>query len=323
MKNIFNIVFVCGIIGMAILLVLLIYPDIKRYIDISAKKKELIKSTKDTIKQNSIDGNKQKSFIISRARDTLAPVVQKLSGARSGRPLRKSEEKVYAEISAMLYSANINMSAYTFQFIRNVSTVIGILIALFIALNVPLIAKSLQFKALIIVLGMATPYLGFKYWLKAKIKKRQEAVIHQLPDALDLLYISVDAGMHFNQAMEYTSQAMTGPFAEELSVASQEMSVGATREKALKELAERTKNDDVSGFVSAVLQATENGWPLATTLKVQSDSVREARKANAEQRAAKASIKMLLPMVSLIFPALFIVLLAPAMMNIMSSGVLG
>jgi tight adherence protein C len=161
--------------------------------------------------------------------------------------------------------------------------------------------------------------LGFfipDYALTLKGRSRRERIQADLPDALDLLAVSVEAGLGFDGAVAKLSEHMEGPLAEEFGLTLSEMRIGESRQEALKRLAERVDAPELSAFVRAIIQADTLGTTLGRILRVQAADSRLRRQAAAEERAMKAPIKMLFPTVLFIFPAMFLVILGPAILNI-------
>jgi tight adherence protein C len=161
--------------------------------------------------------------------------------------------------------------------------------------------------------------LGFfipDYALTLKARGRRERIQADLPDALDLLAVSVEAGLGFDGAVAKLSEHMEGPLAEEFGLTLSEMRIGESRQEALKRLADRVDAPELSAFVRAIIQADTLGTTLGRILRVQAADSRLRRQAAAEERAMKAPIKMLFPTVLFIFPAMFLVILGPAILNI-------
>jgi tight adherence protein C len=148
-------------------------------------------------------------------------------------------------------------------------------------------------------------------------RKRREEIRAQLPDALDLLAVSVEAGLGFDGAVAKLTEHMDGPLAEEFSLTLGEMRIGESRHDALKKLAARSAAQEVASFCRAIIQADQLGISLGRLLRVQATDARLKRQAAAEEKAMKSPIKMLFPTVIFIFPAMFIVILGPAMLNLM------
>ena len=145
---------------------------------------------------------------------------------------------------------------------------------------------------------------------------RQKQAARQLPDVLDLLVISIEAGLGFEQALDRTITAVPGALSDEFSRLLGEVRAGASRAAALRDLADRLDVDDVRRFVLAVLQADKFGVSIGRMLRNQADEVRVLRRQKAQERAQKAPVKMLVPMVFCIFPSIFVVILGPAALNI-------
>ena len=172
----------------------------------------------------------------------------------------------------------------------------------------------------VMLFALALGGLGFlapDFAVSAKARNRKEKIKAQLPDALDLLAVSVEAGMGFDGAVSKLTEHMDGPVAEEFGLTLSEIKIGEGRQDALKKLAERTGTPEVSAFVRAIIQADQLGISLGRILRVQAADTRLRRQAAAEERAMKAPIKMLFPTVLFIFPAMFLVILGPAFLNLL------
>jgi len=165
------------------------------------------------------------------------------------------------------------------------------------------------------VLGFMMPNI----WLDRKRKARRKEVMLSLPDAIDLLTISVESGLGFDPALQRVAEkwdnALTREFARVLS----EMRIGKTKREALREMSVRCDEDGLTTFVSSVIQADTLGVPITQVLRIQSEAMRVRRRQRAEEMAQKAPLKMLFPMVFLIFPALYVVILGPAIPQMMKA----
>ena len=162
------------------------------------------------------------------------------------------------------------------------------------------------------VAGYALP----QFVLSRKVRKRQEQVLLNLPYSIDILSISVEAGMGFDAAVGYTMRKIKGPLAEEFSKTLNEIRLGKPRLEALDDLGNRTGVDDLKTFITAVVHASRLGGSITNTLRIQADSIRVRRRQRAQEQAMKAPIKIVFPLVFFIFPALFIVLLGPALVSV-------
>jgi tight adherence protein C len=159
-------------------------------------------------------------------------------------------------------------------------------------------------------------FFGPDYALTLKARSRKEKVKADLPDALDLLAVSVEAGLGFDASLAKLNENMEGPLAQEFGLTLSEMRIGESRSEALKRLSERVDAPELSAFTRAIIQADQLGTSLGRILRVQATDARLRRQAAAEERAMKAPIKMLFPTVLFIFPAMFLVILGPAILNV-------
>jgi tight adherence protein C len=169
------------------------------------------------------------------------------------------------------------------------------------------------------LVGLGIGYIIPEFWLSGKVKKRQKAILLQIPDALDLLTISVRAGLGFDAALGKVVEKMKGPLIDEFRRALAEVRVGKVRREALRDIIPRTEVVPLTNFVGAIIQAEQLGVSISKVLQVQSEQLRIERRQRAEEAAAKAPIKMLFPLVGCIFPALFIVILGPALILIIGN----
>ena len=167
------------------------------------------------------------------------------------------------------------------------------------------------------VVGLMVGFVAPEFWLGKKIKARSMAMMLQLPDALDLLTISVEAGLGFDAALAKCVEKMEGPLIDEFRQALAEVRMGRTRRDALRDVASRADDQSLTNFIGAIVQAEQLGVPIAKVLQIQSQQLRIVRRQRAEEAAAKAPIKMLFPMVGCIFPTIFIVILGPAVITVM------
>lgn len=198
--------------------------------------------------------------------------------------------------------------------------VVGAMIGLGFGLLLSLMSTSaaamrLMTCILLALAGGAFPGL----LLRSKIQQRQRKIVQDLPDALDLLTVSVKAGLGFDSAVLRVTEKMKGPLSQELGKVLHEVKAGIMRKDALRSMAERTGVKELQAFVGTMIQADQLGVSISNVLQIQSDSLREERRQAAEEKAMKAPVKMLFPLVIFIFPTLFIVLLGPAMLQILAS----
>lgn len=165
--------------------------------------------------------------------------------------------------------------------------------------------------------GAALGYMLPEFWLGGRGRKRSFEMVLQLPDALDLLTISVEAGLGFDAALAKVVEKMEGPLVMEFRQALAEIRMGRSRKDALRDVVARADAQPISNFIGAIVQAEQLGVPIAKVLQIQSQQLRIERRQRAEEAAAKAPVKMLFPMVGCIFPTIFIVILGPAVVTVL------
>lgn len=192
---------------------------------------------------------------------------------------------------------------------------IGALMFSFIVLKKPF-QEAILYTAGGLALGYYFPIIS----LNSKIRKRQENIVKALPDALDLLVICVEAGVGFDQAMGKVYEKWDNELALAFGRVLREIQLGKLRREALKDMADRMDVPDVNAFTAAIIQADQLGVPMSKILRVQSDQMRTKRRQRAQEKAQQAPVKMMIPMVLLIFPSIWIVLLGPAILQVMNSG---
>ncbi len=181
---------------------------------------------------------------------------------------------------------------------------------------------------LTIVLVVFIPLLGFylpDLWIRQKTEKRQEKLLKALPDALDLMVVCVEAGMGLDESINRVakeSKLQSKDLSDEFDLLGLELRAGKQRQDALRNLAERTNLEEVRNLVTLLIQADKFGTNIADTLRVYSDSFRTERFQRAEEMAAKMPVKLILPLVLFIFPALFIVIIGPAIISIYRNFIL-
>ena len=180
--------------------------------------------------------------------------------------------------------------------------------------------KDLMTKVLLTAALIIIGFLAPTFWLRYKMNNRQLEIFHDLPDLLDLMTISVEAGLSMDAAMIKVNEDehfRKSQLAKEMKIAIRETQAGKPRLDALRDMGERTMVSDLRDFAAMLIQTERLGTSLAQSLRVFSDSLRTIRRQRAEEAAAKTAIKLLFPLVFFIFPALLLVILGPAVIRIM------
>jgi len=238
----------------------------------------------------------------------LVPAVERLAALA----LRVNPKASADAIGSRLIAAGLSSQITPAQFlaVKSGAALLGTLVAVVFGVTVAAIAG--------VVLVPVFAGLGFfapETFLTLKIKQRRERIRSELPDALDLLAVSVEAGLGLDGAIAKLTEHMEGALVDEFALTLSEMRVGESRPDALKKMAERVPAPELAAFVRSVLQADQLGISLGRILRVQAADSRLRRQAAAEERAMKAPIKMMFPTALFIFPAMFIVILGPAVLN--------
>ena len=212
-----------------------------------------------------------------------------------------------------------NISAAEFWVIRGLTTIgLGILFFFFLGRFNQGAGLRVLYSVIVAALGFYLPSL----YLSSAISRRQDAIIKKFPDALDLMSICVDAGLPFDGAMARVNEKWDDPLAEEFGRVIYEVQLGKSRRQALRDMANRMDVNDVSSFIAAILQAEHLGVSIGKVLRIQSEQMRLRRRQRAEEKAHQAPVKMLFPLVFLIFPSMFIVLLGPAAFQVLRNQAL-
>ncbi|TYQ12974.1 UNVERIFIED_CONTAM: tight adherence protein C [Acetivibrio alkalicellulosi] len=176
--------------------------------------------------------------------------------------------------------------------------------------------RSITFIVIIeLCLGLLFPNMV----LGKKSKERQKSISNALPDVLDLLTVSVEAGLGFDGALAKVIDKMPGPIAIEFDNVLNEMKVGKQKKDALRDMSDRVCIQDMTTFIGSIIQADQLGVSIGNVLRLQSEQIREKRRQRAKEKAMKAPVKMLIPMVVFIFPTIFSVLIGPVLLNVIDT----
>jgi tight adherence protein C len=241
----------------------------------------------------------------------IAPLVNKIKSSVQGAAPKQKR----AELEAKLRSAG-----YPFGLRANGWIALRIICGIFLPVGLLFLIKSAAMPdttklMLVSVVGL----IGIVYpntMLRTRISIRQKNLLLQLPDTLDLLTISMEAGLSLDAAMDKVVEKSKGELAFEFEITLNEMKLGKTRRNALISMSQRCSVSEITSFISSVVQAEQMGVGIARVLRIQSAQARDKRKQRAREQAMKAPVKMMIPLVMFIFPTIFIVILGPAVIQI-------
>jgi tight adherence protein C len=245
---------------------------------------------------------------------TLRPLAMRLSGGVSRVTSTSFSDRTEKRLALAGNPGDLRVADWLG--IKAIGAIIGgiLFFLLFVILNPLKLPVPVGF--VLIPAGVLFGYTIPEFWLGGRVKKRQKAILLMIPDALDLLTISVRAGLGFDAALGKVVEKLDGPLSDEFRRALAEVRVGKARRDALRDIVPRTEVVPLTNFIGAIIQAEQLGVSISKVLQVQSEQLRIERRQRAEEMAAKAPIKMLFPLVGCIFPSLFIVILGPAIILI-------
>lgn len=234
--------------------------------------------------------------------------------AGKNRKKREMTNKKTSVVEGMLEMTDTELTAEQFSMIKIVlsAVLMGISVVICKILNLGMVHLVLAMA----IVGLVAIILPGR-WLKMKVAKRQAKLREQLPDIMDLLVVSVEAGLGFDSALIRLYEKDKSELMTELMQATRDIQRGMSKKDAYESLAKRCNLKELTSFLTALVQADQLGVSIKSVLKVQAENLRKERRQRAEEKALKAPVTMLVPMVVFIFPVIFIVLLGPAVLNIM------
>jgi tight adherence protein C len=279
-----------------------------------AEEKAVVRSSLRQLEDYEVESVREKELLAPITERAMAPFMHGLSGLG-----KRFTPQGYADgVRVKLVSAGMgDQDSYDrFLAIRVVTIVLAPIAAYFTYNNSPVSGiGQLGLTGLVLALFV----MGPDAVLNRKVEERQYAIRTKLPDVMDLLVISVEAGLGFEQALDRTVAAVPGPLTEEFGRMLGEVRAGSSRADAMRALDARTNIPEIRSFVLAILQADTFGVSIGRVLRAQADEMRIKRRQLAQERAQKAPVKMLIPMVFCIFPSLFVIVLGPAALSIVDS----
>ncbi len=244
---------------------------------------------------------------------TLKPVIQGLSGLMT----RFYPANTMRSLTLKLKRAGMeSTSAEFFLGVKGFAAIVGTVAA---SALVNLMTNDGTQTLIGAVVGLVVGFMAPDFYLGNRAGSRGTKILESLPDALDLLTISVEAGLGFDAALVKVTEKLKGPLSDEFKRAASEQRVGKSRQEALRGINDRVDQRELKNFISAIIQADQLGVSMSKVLRIQSEQMRGERRQRAEEKAAKAPILIMLPTIGCIFPSLFIVILAPAALSALSS----
>jgi tight adherence protein C len=302
-------VLMVGIFGAGAALGLVLFTVLSQ-----AEEKATIRASLRQLDDYEVESVRDKELLVPLRERALAPILAGLTGmGKRFTPAGYVEQSRQKLITA---GTGDQASLDRFLAIRVITVVAAPIAVLLTYAYVPV--EGLAQLAVAGLVGFAL-IAGPDATLNRKVEERMTELRRKLPDVMDLLVISVEAGLGFEQALDRTTSAVPGALTEEFSRMLGEIRAGASRAEALRALDARTNVPEIRSFVLAILQADTFGVSIGRVLRAQAEEMRIKRRQLAQEQAQKAPVKMLIPMVFCIFPALFVVILGPAFINITDS----
>jgi len=290
---------------LSFLLIIIIFRSAGVRLDIRKRRLDLVAGKKKEI-FSELEKSMYERFI--------EPFIKKISAYLARFRKGKKKDKNSALEKKLRY-AGLRISPFDFNLIKNVVTAPVLIISL---LLLPLEGINALVRLLLLLAGVIIWVLVPKYFLSSRVSARQGKIKLQLPEVLDLLCVSIEAGLGFDSALMKISEKMEGPLIDELVLFAREIQMGKPRRDALHDFGECSMVPELKTFASALIQADKLGIPIKNLLKNQSEQLRVTRRQAAEEKGMKSPVKMMLPMVAFIFPVLFIILLGPVIIQLIS-----
>jgi tight adherence protein C len=288
-----------------LLITALLYP--------AGKKADMYKRRLAEIK--GLSNTKSKQSIREELRGSLkSHALQYIKNKTVNNPAnKKSGGKTLKALERQLTLAGSDMPAAVFFTIKNG---LPLMLTMLMLLMCVLLSAPSRMYLLSMALGVILGILIPRYWLSGRIKKRKADLLDDLPEVIDLLVVSVEAGLGFDAAVIRLYEKNKSPVTEEFYKSLKDIQRGLTRKEAYAEMNARTELKELSALTLALVQAEMMGVSIKQVIKSQADELRRLRQRRAEEKAVKAPIKMMLPTVGFIFPVIFIILMAPAAVNV-------
>ncbi len=251
----------------------------------------------------------------------LKPSVMERAAPILSRPVMPKNEAEQSTLKARLASAGYRRESVAAVYLAS-KTIAAIVLGLTAAFYAMGMGKEFDDIAYYTIAGIAAGFILPELWLRSTIKKRMEKIRNGLPDSLDLMVVAVESGLGLDAALLRVSDEMGSvhaALAEELQIATIETQMGVARSEALTKMAQRTAVQEMKTLVAVITQAEKLGTSIAKALRNQAEALRTKRRQRAEERAQKTAVKLLIPLVLFIFPAIFVVVAGPAVIHLMNT----
>ncbi|HEV2029519.1 MAG TPA: type II secretion system F family protein [Candidatus Dormibacteraeota bacterium] len=242
----------------------------------------------------------------------LRPAIERLGSIMSRSTPQKARQNLMNRLE--LAGRPGNLTPEDFAAVRIVAAAVMAAVGLLLGL----LLKNPVYLAVAVALGAGLGFYLPVLWLKQKVDKRRNEIQKGLPDAMDLLVIAVDAGLGFDAALARVTDKYKNALSDEFAKVLREVSLGRPRLEAMDEMGRSSGVEDLHNFIQAIIQSEQFGTGIGKILRIQADEMRRKRRQRAQEKAAQATLKMMLPMVGCIFPTLWIVLLGPAALILMA-----
>jgi tight adherence protein C len=220
------------------------------------------------------------------------------------------------KLKSLLRQAGMKFSVGEYRMFR---IIVFAVTGLVLGVGVFLLSSNVLFTILGTILGVYLAYVVLRFQLTAKITARKKSMQAQLPEVLDMISVSVEAGLGLEQAMIEVVKNFDGPLIDEIAITNREMTMGRSRNDALHILGDRCNFEEMQTFTRAIIQATQMGIAVKNVLRTQAEYMRQTRKNKIEEKAMQVSVKIMVPMAFFILPVIFIVLLGPAVVSIIDN----
>jgi tight adherence protein C len=242
----------------------------------------------------------------------LRPAIERLGSIMSRSTPQKARQNLMNRLE--LAGRPGNLTPEDFAAVRIVAAAVMAAVGLLLGL----LLKNPVYLAVAVAVGAILGFYLPVLWLKQKVDKRRNEIQKGLPDAMDLLVIAVDAGLGFDAALARVTDKYKNALSDEFAKVLREVSLGRPRLEAMDEMGRSSGVEDLHNFIQAIIQSEQFGTGIGKILRIQADEMRRKRRQRAQEKAAQATLKMMLPMVGCIFPTLWIVLLGPAALILMA-----